>query len=367
MKLNHSLPDQEFVENNLTPKPFLPSEQIQSFGDIHPTELARQLTIYEWKMFNKIEPSELVLINGDKANKMTVAPNITKQSTWFNKFSYWIATEIIKPDLKMRVKNLMFWITVADECRKLRNFNTCFEVIAALGLTSVSRLKRTWKDLPDKFKATYQEIEDMLSNFQNYKNYRRELDKADDMMAPTLPYLGVFIRDLLFIEEGNADRLENGMVHFQKMSMVANLIAKIQQFQLHSYNLKPVEEIQTFFLRQQDGLILDDDTLFEYSKIYEPSHSGNSISICKLMLPATLDRPVPLRERRMTITDFRSFVKKANLSPLPNVVPDIKSASNSPTSFSPHSSPNYPESITPSPTRHSSISSTKKPDIPFLV
>jgi hypothetical protein len=220
-----------------------------------------------------------------------------------------------------------------------------------------------FQELPDKYKQIYQDLEEFLTSFQNYKNYRREIDKADETITPTLPYLGVFLRDLLFLEDGNSDRLENGMVHFQKMSMVANLIAKIQQFQRHPYNLKAVEEIQAYFQRQQDGLILDEDTLFEYSKIYEPSHSGK-ITYLNASKFSVMDRPVPMRERRMTITDFRSFVKKANVSPvgLP-YVPHANSGSNSPTSFS--STPPYPES--PTPPRHNSVNNSSKLKPDFLI
>ena len=50
-----------FVENNLTPKVQLPRDinNIQSFLDIPPVEIARQLTIYEWKIFTQITPLEL--------------------------------------------------------------------------------------------------------------------------------------------------------------------------------------------------------------------------------------------------------------------------------------------------------------------
>jgi hypothetical protein len=59
--------------------------------------------------------------------------------------SYWIATEIVKPDLKYRIKTLTLWIKVAAECKKMNNFNGVMEILAALGLSCVSRLKKTWR------------------------------------------------------------------------------------------------------------------------------------------------------------------------------------------------------------------------------
>jgi hypothetical protein len=151
--------------------------------------------------------------------------------------SFRIATEILVPDIKARAKALSSWIKVAEECRKLNNFNTLMEILAALGMTSVSRLKRTWKELSDKARDLHQALEDLMSSLQNYKNYRQELDSQS---RPILPYLGVCLRDLLFIEDGNPDRLENGMFNFHKLRMVANVITQIQYFQEKPYNFEPV-------------------------------------------------------------------------------------------------------------------------------
>ncbi len=138
------------------------------------------------------------------------------------------------------------------------------EILAALGLICVSRLKRTWKvalsgrselltflqELPEKHRQMYMELEQLMTSFQNYKNYRTALDNVNTG-EPAIPYLGVYLRDLLFIEEGNADRLENGMIHFQKMTMVASIIHKIQGFQNSPFQFLEVEQIQKFFEKPQ--------------------------------------------------------------------------------------------------------------------
>src|SRR5690349_18661050 len=97
-----------------------------------------------------------------------------------------------------------------------------------------------------------------MTSFQNYKNYRKNLD---EITGTCLPYLGVYLRDLLFIEEGNPDRMENGMVHFQKMTMVGSIITRIQTFQMLPYRITPIEEILQFFTKPPkeaivSGLIL---------------------------------------------------------------------------------------------------------------
>jgi hypothetical protein len=81
--------EDQFVENPQTPKPYTPLDlHIQCFSDLHPIEVARQLTLYEWKMFIKIEPPELRSGNWGKPNKLELAPNVVTQTTWFNKVSF---------------------------------------------------------------------------------------------------------------------------------------------------------------------------------------------------------------------------------------------------------------------------------------
>lgn len=216
-------------------------------------ELARQLAIYEQKLFCKISPIELRSGVWSKPNKKELAPHVCLITAWFNKvifvhrqrlnfqLSFWLATEILQQSLKQRVRVISKSIKLAEvrnlltiqttfykECRKLNNFNSLMSILAAVGMSSIQRLKRTWKLVPEKYKDLYNQLEELMSGMQNYRNYRIKLEKQ---MPPVLPYLGVFLRDLLFIEEGNRDVLENGMINFDKMRMVAGVFTSLQKCQ----------------------------------------------------------------------------------------------------------------------------------------
>lgn len=45
-------------------------------------------------------------------------------------------------------------------------------------------------------------VEKVMNTNQSFKNYRNALREAS---PPCLPYLGVHLSDLVFIEDGNAD------------------------------------------------------------------------------------------------------------------------------------------------------------------
>lgn len=80
-------------------------------------------------------------------------------------------------------------------------------------------------------------------------------------------YIGLFLQDLTFIEEGNPDNLENGYVNFAKFRMVADVIIQIQKFQRKPYNLAVVPTITSYLLSHKP---LTEKVLFEMSLSAEP-------------------------------------------------------------------------------------------------
>lgn len=57
------------------PRPFLPKEPNFSIWDVHPEEIARQLTLIEWKMWKEIQPWECLGLAWTKKDKEVRAPN----------------------------------------------------------------------------------------------------------------------------------------------------------------------------------------------------------------------------------------------------------------------------------------------------
>jgi son of sevenless-like protein len=83
---------------------------------------------------------------------------------------------------------------------------------------------------------------------------------------PCVPFLGVFLTDLVFIEEGNKDML-NGLINFDKRRKVAYVIREIQQYQQTPYCLMAVPEIQSLLLSPDE---VTDDDLYKLSLELEP-------------------------------------------------------------------------------------------------
>lgn len=60
-------------------------------------------------------------------------------------------------------------------------------ITAGLHMSSISRLKKTWKNVPSKFVESLEKITKLLATEGNYKNYRNEVKNAS---PPINPYFG---------------------------------------------------------------------------------------------------------------------------------------------------------------------------------
>ena len=98
------------------------------------------------ELLSGVQPEEFLNQNWTRSNKEEVAPNLTRYIKYFNRFSGFVTTTVLKhKDTKQRVQIISLFVMVAEECRRLNNFNTVIEVTAALNSTPIHRLKISWK------------------------------------------------------------------------------------------------------------------------------------------------------------------------------------------------------------------------------
>ena len=118
----------------------------------------------------------------------------------------WVASAVVaEAELKERAAAFAHFVEVATHCVELRNYNAAQEVSAGLALAAVHRLKVTKAALPAEAIAQYDALQALVSIDGNRKAYRHALLSAT---PPCIPYLGVYLTDLTFIEDGNKDEVE---------------------------------------------------------------------------------------------------------------------------------------------------------------
>ena len=174
---------------NPPPAPIIPSKTSKlTLLDIHPLEIARQLTLIETEIFRKIVPRECMGLAWSKKDAKDRAPNILTMINRFNIVSNWIVSEIVRQEThKLRVDVLAHFIEIAVGCKSINNLNGCMEIISGLGDSAVHRLRNIWADVSKKTVANYNELKDILSSDSSYKSLRAYLRSCE---MPCIPYLG---------------------------------------------------------------------------------------------------------------------------------------------------------------------------------
>lgn len=118
---------------------------------------------------------------------------------------------------------------------------------------------------PLQTKALLDKLQKTVSSEGRFKNLRENLKNCN---PPAVPYLGMYLTDLAFIEEGTPNFTEEGLVNFSKMRMISHIIREIRQFQQASYRIDHQPKVTQYLLDK--ALVIDEETLYELSLKIEP-------------------------------------------------------------------------------------------------
>ncbi|KAM9711088.1 ras-specific guanine nucleotide-releasing factor 1 isoform 1-T1 [Dama dama] len=229
-------------------------------------EIAEQLTLLDHLVFKKIPYEEFFGQGWMKLEKSERTPYIMKTTKHFNDISNLIASEIVRnEDINARVSTIEKWVAVADICRCLHNYNAVLEITSSMNRSAIFRLKKTWLKVSKQTKALIDKLQKLVSSEGRFKNLREALKNCD---PPCVPYLGMYLTDLAFIEEGTPNYTEDGLVNFSKMRMISHIIREIRQFQQTAYKIEHQAKVTQYLLDQ--SFVMDEESLYESSLRIEP-------------------------------------------------------------------------------------------------
>jgi len=147
----------------------------------------------------------------------------------------------------------------------MNNFNTLMGVIAGVNTSSIGRLNLMKSDASARLTRQFAKLEALMSPQKNFSTYRNHLHECS---PPLIPYMGVYLTDLTFIEDGNDDKIkETNLINFSKRELVYGIIEEVKQYQQAKYDVKAMEPIFTFLAKLP---ALPEKALYDLSLVREP-------------------------------------------------------------------------------------------------
>ncbi|KAJ8969024.1 hypothetical protein NQ317_013830 [Molorchus minor] len=242
------------------------TETIESLSAL---EVAEQMTFIDHHIFIEISSDQFLGQAWMKSDKDKKAPHIIMMTKRFNDMSRLVASEILRRDsILSRVNAIEKWSAVADICRCLHNFNGVYRFALRSLTLPYFDSKKTWEKVSKTSKQNIEKLQNIVSSDGRFRSLRDALHRCD---PPCIPYLGLYLTDLSFIEEGTPNFTSDGLLNFAKMRMVAHVIREIRHFQQTPYKIQYLPKVAHFLL--DTSMILDDDALYNTSLKLEPRTS----------------------------------------------------------------------------------------------
>lgn len=267
-----------------------------SILDFDPLELARQLTIKESRIFCSILPEELLASEWTKKSA-SMAVNVRAMSTISTDLANLVVDCILQmEDTAKRAKLIKHWVKVANKCLELNNYDSLMAIICSLNSATITRLKRTWEMVSVKTKSTLENLKCIVEVSRNYAILRQRLQNH---VPPCLPFVGMYLTDLTFVDNGNHDTRQlvgegseesTSVINFDKHMKTARIISELQRFQI-PYRLTEIPELQTWMQDQLVRVRSTDPSSFQAyygrSLYLEPRESSS--------VKSGIFEPIPLR------------------------------------------------------------------------
>ncbi|KJE96384.1 ras guanine nucleotide exchange factor, partial [Capsaspora owczarzaki ATCC 30864] len=225
----------EFVSNLLSP--------VKSVAVARPSplnfrseDIAAQITLVDSMLFRRIKFHELLDQSWSRDKLKHLSPNVLGVIKRFNDVSNWCAFEVLSEDkASARGDVIAKFIKILVHLRTLNNFSSIISIIAGLNCAGVVRLKHSYSAVPKKYLDQLVELTELMSHESSYRNYRQQLVVCG---LPCVPYLGLSLSDLTFMDDGNPNKLD-GLINFSKRRLVQRVIESIRLYQLDEYPIQP--------------------------------------------------------------------------------------------------------------------------------
>jgi hypothetical protein len=238
-------------------------------------EIAYHLTYLEFEMLNDLKLRDFY-DHIHKNNSHSRGPTVLEKSVErFNFICNWTSTVILSQSTpKRRASVIAKFVRILRELRNLKNYNSMLGIMSGIQASPVQRLRKTLA-IFQKMKS-YQDFTSMvilLSSSRSFANYRFEIKTTIENSTNIIPYVGLYLKDLLYIEQANPDIKQNAL-NEKKLNMLKNILNSIElgksNTNIYTFNVWNYQLMDSSVSFIFDKPILMDDQLYERSLFLEP-------------------------------------------------------------------------------------------------
>ncbi|KAI9209024.1 ras guanine nucleotide exchange factor domain-containing protein [Polychytrium aggregatum] len=229
-------------------------------------QIAQQLNLIDFDYFQKIQPRDLVEHIWNKKSNSQYSNSVAASIAHFNFIASWAKSLVLsqkKP--KARAVIMLKLMRVALYLRNFNNFNSAMALVAALSSGPIQRLRLTqhyYYDQPTH--QNFRKLEMMFTSERSFGIYRAVFRMSP---LPAIPYLGVFLRDLVYLEECYRDFKEDGTLNLGKFIAIGDVILMLMSIKARPYTEKVNPEIVSLILGKA---VLSDEDCYTISQQLEP-------------------------------------------------------------------------------------------------
>ncbi len=187
------------------------------------------MTLIDLPLFKAIQPEELISCKWMSRDKLQKAPNIVHFTRRFNQTTFWCQKEILNcKRIETRGKMISHFIKIAKRLNELHSFNSLMAIIVALKAAPIYRLKKTWSQHVSKRDVTqFERLADLM--FDTSDNKRKMRDMHMNCKLPCIPFLGLFLTDLIHIDIAHPHNSFDNPQRRNQMNNICRLISEYQQ------------------------------------------------------------------------------------------------------------------------------------------
>uniref|UniRef100_A0A8D8PPW0 Guanine nucleotide-releasing factor 2 n=1 Tax=Cacopsylla melanoneura TaxID=428564 RepID=A0A8D8PPW0_9HEMI len=248
--------------------------------DFKPEALAETMTLLDSELFVKIEiPEVLSWIEQQSPEQQDEekSPNLMKFTKHFNNVSYWARTQILNQrPAALRESYITKFIKIMDHLKTLNNFNSYLALVAALSSAPIKRLQSyknkniTVSDMVTSYSA-------LIDSTSSFKAYRQTLA---DAKPPCIPYIGLVLQDLTFVQIGNAKLLTykelpahiqyKNVINFSMRQYQFKILQNMRRFQSDRHDFRRQDRIEIIELFDDFEDFLQEESMWGLSEQIQP-------------------------------------------------------------------------------------------------